>query len=89
MESREESVEKVETMGYYDRNGRTCDEAIDIVTRDLCGEDAFNMGCIVKYIWRAGLKPGESFEKDIEKAADYAFKICTGKFPKPRRGKHE
>lgn len=89
MESRQGCFEGEPIMGYYDRNGRTCDEAIDIVTRNLCGEDAFNMGCIVKYIWRAGLKPGESFEKDIEKAADYAFKICTGKFPIPRRGKHE
>lgn len=67
-------------MDYYDRGGHSCDEAIRIVAENLRGEDAFNVGCIVKYVWRAGSKPGESFEKDLAKAADYAYKTCAGKY---------
>ena len=68
--------------GYYERGGRSCGEAIRIVTQNLCGDDAFIMGNIVKYVWRAGLKPGASFEEDMGKAADYAYKLCTDKWLK-------
>lgn len=37
------------------------------VTRHL----PFNLGNVVKYIWRAGLKENESEIKDLEKALDY------------------
>lgn len=42
-------------MDYYERNGRTCSQAIAVVTKNLCGED-------------------------LSKAADYALKLCTGRF---------
>lgn len=67
-------------MDYYERNGRTCMQAIAVLTENLCGEDAFIVGNIVKYIWRAGMKDGASFEEDLSKAADYALKLCTGRF---------
>lgn len=69
-------------MNYYVRNGRTCSEAIRIVTENLSGEHAFIVGNIVKYIWRAGLKPGSSFDEDVRKAANYAFKLCSDKWIK-------
>lgn len=37
------------------------------VTRHLC----FNLGNVVKYIWRAGLKERETEIRDLEKALDY------------------
>lgn len=41
-------------------------ECIDIV-RHM----GFNLGNAVKYIWRAGLKPGKSTVQDLEKAVWY------------------
>lgn len=41
-------------------------ECIEI-TRHMC----FNLGCVVKYIWRAGLKQNETEIRDLEKALDY------------------
>lgn len=32
---------------------------------------SFNMGCALKYKWRAGFKDGESYEKDTLKAQHY------------------
>lgn len=31
----------------------------------------FNIGCAIKHLWRAGLKDGMSYKKDLEKAAKY------------------
>ena len=63
-------------MGYYERDGRECYEAIAIATEGLEGFEAFVVGNIVKYAWRAGLKPGASFEEDMEKCGHYARMLC-------------
>lgn len=31
----------------------------------------FNVGSAMKYLWRAGLKPGEDTLRDLKKAAEY------------------
>lgn len=31
----------------------------------------FNIGCVIKYVWRAGLKEGASEVKDLRKAIQY------------------
>lgn len=63
-------------MGYYERDGRECYEAIVIATEGLEGFEAFAVGNVVKYAWRAGLKPGASFEEDMEKCGHYARMLC-------------
>lgn len=63
-------------MGYYERDGRECCEAIAIATEGLAGFEAFAVGNVVKYAWRAGLKPGASFEEDMEKCGRYARMLC-------------
>lgn len=63
-------------MGYYERDGRECYEAIAIATEGLVGFEAFAVGNVVKYAWRAGLKPGASFEEDMEKCGHYARMLC-------------
>lgn len=63
-------------MGYYERDGRECCEAIAIATEGLESFEAFAVGNIVKYAWRAGLKPGASFEEDMEKCGHYARMLC-------------
>jgi hypothetical protein len=41
-------------------------EGVGIV-RHMC----FNVGSAIKYMWRAGLKPGEASVKDLKKAIWY------------------
>jgi hypothetical protein len=67
--------------GYYMRNGL---EAIDIIEEYRLN---FSEGCIVKYLWRMGLKDGEVLEKDQRKAlwyfdreSDRLFRMERGTF---------
>jgi Protein of unknwon function (DUF3310) len=41
-------------------------EAIDVIEHM-----AFNIGSAVKYLWRAGFKPGAAAEQDLDKAIWY------------------
>jgi hypothetical protein len=41
-------------------------EAIDVIEHM-----PFNVGTAMKYLWRAGLKPGESATRDLDKAQWY------------------
>ena len=41
-------------------------ECIDVVEHF-----GFNLGNVIKYVWRSGLKPGEATEKDLQKAMWY------------------
>lgn len=41
-------------------------EAIDVIEHM-----SFNIGTAIKYLWRAGLKPGEATGKDLKKASWY------------------
>lgn len=63
-------------MGYYERDGHECRDAVAIATEGLEGFDAFAVGNIVKYAWRAGLKPNATFEADMEKCGHYARMLC-------------
>lgn len=58
-------VEKVDHPKYYNEHpsGVECIEIIEFFT--------FNVGTAMKYLWRAGLKPGESTIHDLKKAAWY------------------
>ena len=57
--------ETIDHPEYYRRNGL---EAIDVIERHNLN---FNLGSVVKYLWRMGLKYGESMGKDISKAYWY------------------
>ena len=50
---------------YYCRNGI---RVIDVIDN---WELNFSKGCIVKYVLRAGFKPGTEELQDLEKALDY------------------
>lgn len=76
MESREEGSERKVDMDYYEMDGHSCLEAIAIATEGLEGIDAFIVGNMVKYSRRAGRKPGEPFEADMEKCGHYARILC-------------
>lgn len=53
---------------YINTNGNTCNDAIDIMTKDFKGIEAFCVGNIIKYIWRFKKKNGIT---DLEKAKSY------------------
>ncbi len=38
---------------------------------DVIEHMSHNVGAAVKYLWRVGLKPGEGFERDLDKAIWY------------------
>lgn len=38
---------------------------------DVIEEFPHNIGAAIKYLWRAGLKPGVDFDKDLQKAIWY------------------
>lgn len=58
----EGEYEEVNHPPHYNQHPKGI-ECID-VTEDMC----FNIGNTIKYLWRAGLKPGTSDIKDLEKA---------------------
>lgn len=57
--------EKVDHPKHYNDHpaGIECIDVIEFLP--------FNIGSAVKYLWRAGLKPGEKTEEDIKKALWY------------------
>lgn len=64
---------------YYDGEM----EAIDIikeVTDGVDGEAAFCLGNIIKYVLRAGRKPGA--QDDLKKANNYAHRLVYGEWRK-------
>ena len=64
---------------YYDGEM----EAIDIikeVTDGIDGEAAFCLGNIIKYVLRAGRKPGA--QDDLRKANNYAHRLVYGEWRK-------
>ncbi len=38
---------------------------------DVIEHMTHNIGAAVKYLWRVGLKPGENYERDLDKAVWY------------------
>ena len=65
---------------YYEVAGREAIDVIEYVVAPLQGKDALNLGMLLKYVLRAGYKPGESYERDLEKARDYAVRLCEGRW---------
>lgn len=39
--------------------------------KDVAAHFNFNLGNVIKYVWRHGRKPGEPAVKDLMKARDY------------------
>lgn len=60
---------------HYQRDGI---EPIELI--ESCGLD-FLLGNVVKYVSRAGQKPGESREADLAKASDYLHRARFGRWP--------
>ncbi len=66
---------------YYDGTGW---EAIDVMediadrARTIGTKTAFCLAMAAKYILRAGIKPGEPWEKDIAKAENYLHRAVHG-----------
>jgi len=58
-------MEKVNHPKHYNEHPAGI-ECIDVIE-----EFRFNLGSVIKYIWRAGLKPGEDDIDDLRKAAWY------------------
>ena len=56
---------------YYKVNGHEAIELIDLLECD------FNLGNAIKYVWRAGLKPGVDKSQDLQKARYYVKKITN------------
>jgi len=54
---------------YYD--GDACMRCIAAMTKNMDGPMGFCVGQAVKYLWRAGTKPGEQNETDRAKAQWY------------------
>ena len=54
--------------GYYKKSGLECRTAIRAATSNLVGEEAYNVGCAIKYLWRWKDKGGTC---DLEKARQY------------------
>jgi TPR repeat protein len=54
------------------------EETIDRLTGKLDPKAVFNIGQSLKYILRAGLKEGESVEKDLDKAYNYLHRAKRG-----------
>jgi hypothetical protein len=53
---------------------------------DVCEELGFNLGNAVKYLWRAGLKPGADDETDLRKAAWYVEREISRRRRRRRDG---
>jgi len=54
------------------------EETIERLTGKLDSKAVFNIGQSLKYLLRAGLKEGESVEKDLDKAFNYLHRAIKG-----------
>jgi hypothetical protein len=57
---------------HYNSSPAKCEECgknIECIT--IVRHMSFNLGNAIKYIWRAGLKPGQTDVQDLEKAVWY------------------
>lgn len=53
-------------------------EPIDVITGWRLD---FALGSVIKYVARAGSKPGEARERDLQKASDYLHLAIHGHWP--------
>lgn len=63
--AKKKMFEKVNHPKHYN------DHPAGIECIDVIEEMTFNVGSAIKYAWRAGLKPGETSQSDLEKAKWY------------------
>lgn len=59
------SYERVDHPKHYNAHPAGI-ECIDVIE-----PMSFNVGSAIKYLWRAGLKPGEDVQTDLDKAIWY------------------
>ena len=64
-------VDMVNKPPHYTRGGIECIEALASATNDLQGIEAVCTANAIKYLWRAGLKNGETHIEDLQKAIFY------------------
>lgn len=62
---------KEKTYNYVDHPKHYNDHPSGIECIEVVRHMNFNVGSAMKYLWRAGLKPGEATKQDIEKAIWY------------------
>ena len=84
-----EGPEPIEKRRYYDDANISTIDVIKAVVEGLSGFDAALLATIIKYVRRAGKKPGESPESDLTKANDYAHMLVTGTWAHDKETVHE
>lgn len=62
----------VDHPAHYNQGGIECIDAIAVATVNLTGEEAFDTGCALKYLWRWKAKGGI---EDLKKAKWYIDRI--------------
>jgi len=67
---------------HYDKSGIEAIKLIEsVVSREkLPRKAAYCVGNAIKYLLRAGLKEGESWEDDVAKAENYLHRSRTGEW---------
>ena len=63
---------------HYERDGKQTIEIVEAVIDGLPAKQAFHLGCLLKYVIRAGYKDDE--ETDLGKANNFAHRLCTGEW---------
>lgn len=69
----------MQASGYYKDGQVECEDIIAYVTHGIDGEQAFCLGNLIKYVYRAGRKTEDPWE-DIGKARDYAHRLLKGRW---------
>lgn len=63
-----ENFDDIQRAAHYNISPATCKHGHQLECRDVTDHMNMNIGSAVKYLWRAGLKPGNDSVKDIRKA---------------------
>jgi hypothetical protein len=64
-------VHKEQSYEYVDHPKHYNEHPAGIECIDVIEHMSHNIGAAVKYLWRTGLKPGEKWERDLDKALWY------------------
>lgn len=64
-----DSSERIYEEVFHPQHYNDHPSGVECIT--IVEEFSFNLGSAMKYIWRAGLKPGQDWEKDLRKAIWY------------------
>ena len=74
----DEESDLVNHPNHYTQSGIECIDIIEKVVEGLEGKDAALLANVIKYCHRAGKK--DDAKTDLEKANNYAHRLCTGKW---------